>query len=312
MKLYLIIASTVNLVLFSTLTNADNSPDPNEILAWRGNGVVSQELFEARADKIPKNLRLNALRDSNRLKDLINNMLIEAQLAEDARQAGFDNEKIVINRMKLAQQAELANAWLEHYVDTNQEADLDQLAYEYYQLNKNSILTLPSINVSHLLVSTEERTDEEAKERAKFLYQEIEVNPALFDEMVLKYSDDKSVSSNKGKFTKIKKGNMVKPFEDAAFALQTSEISEPVKTKYGFHIIRLDAHVAPEQMPFDEVKAQLIDRERKKHEERIKNDYLSKLTSEDVNMTKESLEEMVRRQFGEDYVDPQVIKGDSE
>jgi len=58
-------------------------------------------------------------------------------------------------------------------------------------------------------------------------------------------------------------GDMVKPFEEAAFALEPGEISEPVKTDYGYHVIRLDAYYEPTMMTFEEVKPQLVALERK-------------------------------------------------
>jgi parvulin-like peptidyl-prolyl isomerase len=99
---------------------------------------------------------------------------------------------------------------------------------------------------------------------------------------------------------------MVKAFEEAAFALQPGEISQPVKTMYGYHIIRLDALIEPQKQPFEDVKEILVSMEREKHEERIRNDYLSSLTTLDVEMTEAALREMVRRQFGEEVLIPEA------
>ena len=133
----------------------------------------------------------------------------------------------------------------------------------------------------------------------------IRKNPASFDELVLTYSEDPSSTGNKGKFYKVKRGDMVTAFEEVAFALDNGEISEPVKTEYGYHIIRLDAHVPSTQMSFEEVKGPIMANERKRHGDRIKRDYLGGLSALDVEMTKEALEEMVRRQYGDDYVESQ-------
>ena len=60
-----------------------------EILAQRGKGIVTQEMFAARADKIPADVRYEALRNGKRFTDLINALLRDAQLVAEAREAGF-------------------------------------------------------------------------------------------------------------------------------------------------------------------------------------------------------------------------------
>ena len=291
------------LLMFSQALQATEIQEQNDILAQRGKGTVTQSEFQARVDKLPANIRKNALSDSKRLQDLINVLLINAQLAADARQAGFDTEQIVVERMKLAAEAELAVAWLEHYVKSQPSGDYEQLAHESYQLSRDKMISPAKINVSHILISNTERTDEQAKELADSLSSQLAEDPSKFDQFILEYSEDPSVSSNRGKFESVKKGDMVKPFEKAAFALQEGEISSPVKTSFGYHIIRLDTHIASTKMSFDEVKPSLIEQERKQHNDRLKRDYMGSLTSLDVSLTKEALDEMLRRQFGEDYVD---------
>ena len=290
------------LLLINTKALANEPVDENEIMVQRGKGVITYQQFNARADKIPADARLPTLRNGQRVQDLLASLLLRAQLAADAREAGFDKEPVVIDRMKLAAQNELAQAWLAHYVAMQPKADYEQLAYERYQLNQATMLSSPMVDVSHILVSTKERPDDDAKARAESVYQQLVNNPAAFDELVVEYSEDPSASSNKGKFKNVKKGDMVKPFEETAFAMQPGEISKPVKTDFGYHVIRLDTHIAPEKMQFDDVKAQLVDQERINHEERVKRNYLESLTTLDIQISEAQLEEMVRRQFGEEVI----------
>jgi parvulin-like peptidyl-prolyl isomerase len=291
---------------------ADGPKPGTDILAQRGKGIVTQDMFMARADKIPADIRRPTLRDRTRLQTVLNNLLLNEQLAVAAREAGFDKKKIVKDRMKLAADAELGEAWLQHYVDTQPAADYDELAREYYQLHKDDISSQARIDVSHILISTKKHSEKEARALAEKLSAELKANPAAFDDMVAKYSEDPSAVSNKGHFKNVKKGDMVKPFEAVAFNLKPGEISGPVKTAYGFHIIRLDRYVAPRHLTFDEVKAQLIEQEKKKHRDRIRREYLSTLAAKDVKMTREALQEMVAKVFGEDYSEPQAGSGDSE
>lgn len=295
-------ASYFLLAVFS-YSPAFASPEETQLLAQRGNGVVSQTIFSARINKIPLESRFSVLRDRARLRDILNALLLHAQLAADARDAEFDKEDIVIKRMQLAADTELAVAWLQRYIEIQPEGDYEQLAFEYYQLHHKSMLTSPKIDVSHILISTRERSGEDAKELADSISQQLVGDSAKFDQLITEYSEDPSASANQGRFSSVKKGDMVYPFEKAAFALEAGEISAPVETEYGFHIIRLDAHIAPEKVDFDDVKQQLEERERKKHQDRIKRDYLESLTSIDVKMTEEALLEMVRSQFGVVYTD---------
>jgi len=293
----------ISLLFVILTTQAKDAADEQDILAQRGKGVVTQADFAARADKLPADMKLPTIRDRNRVRDLINTLLLRSQLASDAREAGFDKDQMVVDRMKLAAEAELAEAWAQHYVAMQPVADYEALAEEYYLLHADEMMSSPKINVSHILIANEKHSAEEAAALADSISQQLKLDPSKFDELVVAYSEDPSAKSNNGKFTEVKKGDMVKAFEEAAFAMEEGEISGPVMTEYGYHIIRLDAKIAPEKLSFDDVKAQLIEKEHKKHDDRVLQDYLERLTSLDVSMTQEALEKMVKSQFGEDYVE---------
>jgi len=85
------------------------------------------------------------------------------------------------------------------------------------------------IRASHILVKTEEE--------AKKLYEEIEKG-ADFAELAKEHSTCPS-SRDGGDLRFFGKGMMVKPFEDAAFALKTGEVSGPVETQFGWHLIKV-------------------------------------------------------------------------
>lgn len=304
MKSFLILILVFALQGIPQAAAADNAESEADMLAQRGKGAVTQDAFSARAAQIPNEYRLKILRDRNRFRDILNSMLLNSQLAADAREAGFEMDQQVIERMQLAAESELAAAWLQHYIASQPAADYEALALDYYKLNKGDMLSLAKIDVTHILVSNSERSDEEALELANSLYSQVIENPSSFNEMALLHSDDPSAASNQGSFKGVKRGDMVGPFEKKAFSLEPGEIAEPVMTQYGYHIIRLDAYIAPQVLPFEEVKGELVDRQRRAHEKRIDADYRDQLTSLNVDMSQENMEEMIRRQFGEDYVDP--------
>lgn len=300
----------VGLIILSFSLQAADPDQDSEILATRGKGVVTQGVFTARAEKIPAKDRLMTLRDGNRLQDVINDLLLNSQLAVEAREAGFDKESHIQARMQLAAETELASAWLQNYKETRPVADYEQMAREYYQINKKKIVTSRKVDVSHILISAKERSPEEALVLATSLREQLQSDPSLFNEMITEYSEDPSAASNQGRFFAVKPGTMVKPFEDTAFTLDEGKISEPVRTEYGYHIIRLDAKIAPQQMSFEDVKERLIASQEKQHIDRIILNYLDGFAAHDVEIPQEALELLVDRLFGEDYVDPYTNDGE--
>lgn len=288
-----------NMILgFGTAVAEAEDPKDDNILAKRGKGVVTQEMFDARMSRIPEESRLAFLRDRGRLQDVLSDLLLKSQLIADARESNFDQVSSTIARMNLAAEEELAKAWLEKSSSNLSEADYETSAKEYYTLNKDKFFSEKTVDVRHLLVGVESRSEEEARQLAEELHADIIANPETFDQLIVALSDDPSVKSNKGVFRKVRKGQMVAAFEKAAFAMQPGEISAPVKTLYGYHIIRVDKVHEPKQQSFEEVKQTLIERERKRHKSKASSDYLSYLSSMDVEMTPEALESMVIRYFG--------------
>ncbi len=107
--------------------------------------------------------------------------------------------------------------------------------YDCGQENKVYFLPREQVEAAHILISTENRTDEEAL--AKITELRDKATPRNFAQLARENSDDAGSGEQGGYLGWFGKGRMVKPFEDAAFALEKGEISEPVKTQFGYHVI---------------------------------------------------------------------------
>ena len=107
--------------------------------------------------------------------------------------------------------------------------------YDCQQENKVFFLPKPEVHAAHILISTQDKTEEEALT----LIQEIHKNvtAANFAEYARKYSQDPGSKDNGGDLGWFGQGAMVPEFEQTAFALDVGKISEPVKTQFGYHLI---------------------------------------------------------------------------
>ncbi len=136
----------------------------------------------------------------------------------------------------------------------------------YFEENKTSFSKPEVRKASHILIKPADdsaEAEQAALDKAKGLLEKINAG-GDFAELAKQNSDDKGSANNGGDLGVITPGVMVKPFEDAVFALSQDEISEPVKTDFGYHIIRL-TELTPEQVPpFEELRVEI--------EEKLKSD----------------------------------------
>ena len=112
----------------------------------------------------------------------------------------------------------------------------DEMIKETYQR------LLTEVRVSHLLISVSPNSTEEAwneaLEKATHLRERLEDEETSFVELAQKFSGDPSVKRNQGDMGWFKAFKMVHPFEDASYQLSIGEISQPVKTQFGYHLIQ--------------------------------------------------------------------------
>lgn len=92
------------------------------------------------------------------------------------------------------------------------------------------------IRVKHVLIKTSDRSDDEALELAQTVAEEAR-RGVDFDELVEKYGEDPGMENNTDGYYFTDDGSMVKEFQDASFALDEGDISDPVKTTHGYHVI---------------------------------------------------------------------------
>jgi foldase protein PrsA len=109
---------------------------------------------------------------------------------------------------------------------------------EYYEKNKEQFTQPASRDIRHILVKT--------KAKADALYAQLQ-DGANFAQLARQNSTDTSTKKNGGKLP-VTKGSTVPPFDKQAFALKTGAISQPVKTQFGWHIIKADGPVKPEKV----------------------------------------------------------------
>lgn len=167
-------------------------------------------------------------------------------LANEARKENVAADPIVKRRMTLLADQTLAQALIERI--RNDAKIPDNEIQKYYN---DHLKDYEEVKASHILIrfkgspaplppGKKDLTEEEAKAKADELYKEVTAPGADFAAIAKAESYDQGSASKGGDLGTFHHGQMVPAFESAAFALNPGEISQPIRTQFGYHLIRVD------------------------------------------------------------------------
>ena len=181
------------------------------------------------------------------LEELINRKLFYMEATRNL----FEAEPAFKAQLKQAKESLLTGYAMEKALSSVKVKEEEITAF--YEANKDKMSGGETVNASHILVETEEQ--------ANTVRAEIESGALSFEEAAAKYSScpSKEQGGNLGDFGR---GQMVPEFEEAAFAMEEGTVSAPVKTQFGYHLIRLNSRKAAEIASLsavrDQIEAQLL------------------------------------------------------
>ncbi len=153
---------------------------------------------------------------------------------------------------------------LEELVDmktTGIAAPTEEEAKEFYDSNAERFTTSEKVRASHILITVAQTDTEITREQKKAKIDDIHAQLVAGGDMAtLAMENSDCPSKDKGgDLGFFGRGQMVKPFEDAAFALDTGEISPVVETSFGYHVITVTEKEEAGTTPFEDVKESIID-----------------------------------------------------
>ena len=130
----------------------------------------------------------------------------------------------------------------------------DKEIAEYYETDSDQFFEPKKVKARHILLKSENKEkDEEVFKKAEALAAQALKNED-FEKLAKKNSEDKTTAEKGGDLGYFKKGDMVKPFEEAAFAMKPGDISKPIKSQFGWRIIKVEDVKEARSKPLDEVK----------------------------------------------------------
>lgn len=260
------------------------SGNPSDVIISQGGVSVTMQDIDAYAQKIPEGDRVGFFDNPKRIENVLMSLLLTKQLAAEARAQKIDQDALVQKELSQSEDDVLARADMEHFRKSLTPPSFENLAKEYYLAHKSEFVVPGTINVKHVLVSNKERSEAEAKARIAEVESAAKANPEQFDALIEKYSDDPSKGDNHGLMEDAGSSKYVPPFVEAAKALKKpGQISPPVKTQFGYHVLKLVEHKPDVQRAFAQVHDELIARLRTEYIDRQVADHQAQKRNQPVD-----------------------------
>ena len=238
-------------LLFILSFNSAFAQDPNKVIAAQVNDhIISAKDVLMALEKLPLKIKEQPL--PILYPNIVNELVNQHLIAQQAYKENLDKNKKVLSEINKRKEQIMAKYWLNSYL--SQKLDKKNLK-NFYNNYLKSFKSSKEYNASHILVKEEK----EALNIIKKLN-----NKSLFSDLAKEFSVGPSGKVG-GKLGWFSSGQMVKEFEKATFILNKGQITkEPVKTKFGFHIIKLNDVRISQPKNFTEIEPEIINMIKKK------------------------------------------------
>ncbi len=245
-----LLAGMLILVIFS----ACGSQKGEKVVAKVGSLTVTTDELEQEWSAASRMI-IQGVSELDRKKEIVNKMIGDKVVVLEAYKEGIDNE--VEKDSSFAKQKEtlLLNVLYKKEIVDKTKATEAEIKEEYDKQKEE-------IHAAHILVVTKEEADK--------IHQQLK-GGTDFTQLAKEKSIDPSAKNNGGDLGFFGRGKMIPEFQDVAFSLKEGDISRPVQTQYGWHVIKMIEKRQQQQSPYEEAKKQIQSRlDQTKREKRVK------------------------------------------
>ncbi len=227
----------------------NSPPQAQDALATVGDRIITLSEFQEKLDNIPPKYRENVTTKEQKER-FLERLVQIALFSIEARTQNIDKEERVQSRIKDAVDSILWREYVKREIK-DKITVTDEEVKEYYDTHLDEFKHPEKVKAGHILIKVARNASPEdwaeAENKAKDLKAQLD-SGADFASLAKENSDDPATKEKGGKLGYFTRGKISPEFSDVAFSLRAgAEISEPVKTRHGYHIIKVEAKM-PEQI----------------------------------------------------------------
>lgn len=297
-------AQTSATVPATTTPAAAAEPDP--ILVSNSTTQIRASDYDLELHRLPPDMRAGFANNKKRIQDLLARMIVTKTLAAQAFAEKLDQDPEIAARFETEVERFFAGArvaLLERAAAAEfdaKKASYETRARELYRADIKRFERPEQVKVSHILYKLGTHSKEEGEKLAREARAKILAGED-FNAFASKFSEDGSASASRGRLDWLSRAEVDPAFADAAFALKKpGDISEPVLSQFGWHLIKLDEHRAAGTRPYEEVREQILAEIKKGYVEEKKSALLNAINEDPTTIVNQAAIDAL-------YVEPPAV-----
>ncbi len=279
MQKKIVVLLVVFTLFFGVSTCLAKDGGNGKVLAQVGKYKLTLKEFNDQIKSLPPQLQMAVQRNPQLKKQLLDRWVQLTLMALEARKENLQAKPNVKKRIEDMTNALLAQEYMMENISDKAKVTNKELK-EYYEKHKSEFMQPEQVRARHILIKVPAGADkkkwDEARKKALDIRARL-LKGESFAKLAQKYSDDPGSKARGGDLGYFGKGRMVPEFEKAAFSLKKGEISQPVKTTFGYHIIKVEDKKPARQRSFKEVEQQIRQKLLRQKQMKLRDELIAKL-----------------------------------
>lgn len=280
------------------------------VILWSDDVAVTELDLHAHMQTVREEHRTQFVSSQERVGEVLEQRLLQRTGAKRALEQGLMDNAQVKASIAHEIERELSKRNRERYLDNQMLDDYTERARELYLTEPERFREAQRFSFSHVLIRTGNRGEAEAMSLILEVH-ELSKNGKNFDELIEEFGEDRDGTDKPGYYAEIEPGNLDQNFARVLTRMNDAgEIAgEPVRTRFGWHLIRLDKRHPRERLSWEEAATDARQLARERHRDALLKRYHSELMSlETIETVPGSIEDF-QRQYG---YDPKTLSGPQE
>ena len=263
--------------------------------ASRGQAVVTQRDFDAAMQEIPAHHRAMFLESPQRIAEMLEGLLMVRQVSHAAIEAGFLSDPIILSKVRDIALRRLSRLYLEEVWEERRLEDYTGRARELYLAEPDRFRLPPRYDFSHFLVPvTAEVGELAAMERVVAFFEALQSDEP-FDQVATSFSSTNDGESVEVRFRDVTLDALDRDVASAMRSMGEGQIAGPIRSRHGWHVVKLHERSVSEVRDFEDVKEQALALAEQQHRSSIRDRFTRQFSDLPVEYAEDAVRSLRER-----------------